>query len=257
MTRMRLRPAAPMWVSAESLNVAPALLGLPLASPRKRAAAMAIDLTLIAILANLSNGGLLLGLSLAWWLELRRRRGQKLTPRRTAMLWIVVALLLVLGVHEAWQSRDPAPRQRVARVAEPEAPEAAEAVEQLKARIARLESQLAAARRAPPLDPRDWLRRAADEIGLGYGWALVYFSLLPVAWPGQTVGKRLLGLQVRELTGRELTMTLNLKRYGGYAAGMATFGWGFLQLLWDHNRQAIQDKATHTVVVDCRGERAA
>ena len=33
---------------------------------------------------------------------------------------------------------------------------------------------------------------------------------------------------------------------------MATGGLGFLQILWDPNRQAIQDKTAHTVVVDLR-----
>ena len=41
-------------------------------------------------------------------------------------------------------------------------------------------------------------------------------------------------------------------RYGGYAAGMATGGLGFAQVLWDANRQAVQDKLAHTVVVDLR-----
>jgi hypothetical protein len=46
-------------------------------------------------------------------------------------------------------------------------------------------------------------------------------------------------------------------RYGGYAAGLATGGTGFLQVLWDPNRQAVEDKLAHTVVVDLRGPRAA
>jgi hypothetical protein len=45
---------------------------------------------------------------------------------------------------------------------------------------------------------------------------------------------------------------LALKRYGGYAAGMATGGLGFAQALWDANRQGLQDKAAHTVVIDLR-----
>jgi hypothetical protein len=45
----------------------------------------------------------------------------------------------------------------------------------------------------------------------------------------------------------------SLKRYGGYAAGLATGGLGLLQVLWDPNRQGLQDKAAHTVVLDLRG----
>jgi hypothetical protein len=33
---------------------------------------------------------------------------------------------------------------------------------------------------------------------------------------------------------------------------MATGGLGFLQVLWDVNRQGIQDRVAHTVVVDLR-----
>jgi hypothetical protein len=31
---------------------------------------------------------------------------------------------------------------------------------------------------------------------------------------------------------------------------------GLLQILWDPNRQAVEDKLAHTVVVDLRGPRA-
>ena len=38
-------------------------------------------------------------------------------------------------------------------------------------------------------------------------------------------------------------------RYGGYGAGFATGLLGFLQVYWDPNRQAIQDKISATVVI--------
>jgi hypothetical protein len=57
---------------------------------------------------------------------------------------------------------------------------------------------------------------------------------------------------VVELTGRPLTVMRCLRRYGGYAAGMATGGLGFAQALWDVNRQGIQDRVAHTVVIDLR-----
>ena len=86
-------------------------------------------------------------------------------------------------------------------------------------------------------------------------WFLVdwgYMVLLESLWSGQTVGKRLFGLRVVELTGKPLTLMTSFGRYGGYAAGMATGGLGFAQVLWDANRQAVQDKLAHTVVVDLR-----
>jgi uncharacterized RDD family membrane protein YckC len=117
-------------------------------------------------------------------------------------------------------------------------------------RIRTLEAQLEAARHPPGW--REQLDELIDAAGLSFGWGIVYFSLLPAWWGGQTVGKKLFGLRVVELTGQPMTVMRCLKRYGGYAAGMATGGLGFLQLLWDVNRQALQDKAAHTAVVDLR-----
>jgi uncharacterized RDD family membrane protein YckC len=93
------------------------------------------------------------------------------------------------------------------------------------------------------------------RLGLSFGWAIAYFTLLPFWWKGQTVGKRLFGLRIVELTGRPLGLMTCFGRYGGYAAGLATGGMGFLQVLWDPNRQAVQDKLAHTVVVDLRAPR--
>nr|WP_295082695.1 RDD family protein [uncultured Roseateles sp.] len=124
--------------------------------------------------------------------------------------------------------------------------------------IARLEAQVKAQQaeiQAHHFDPRAAFKRIVNEVGLSYFWALLYFSLLPVFWPGQTLGKKLLGLKVVELTGKTLTPMICFKRYGGYAAGMATGMTGFVQLFWDSNRQAIQDKTAHTVVIDARSSK--
>lgn len=122
-------------------------------------------------------------------------------------------------------------------------------------RIAELEQELAAARAAEPESGRGWratLTGLLDDLGLGFGWSIVYFSLLPALWRGQTVGKRLFGLRIVVLSGERLTPLRGLKRYGGYVAGMATGGLGFAQVLWEPNRQALHDKAAHTVVLDAR-----
>jgi len=115
-------------------------------------------------------------------------------------------------------------------------------------RISLLQHQLAQARKPKPFNPGQRILSWADEVGLGLGWAIVYFAVLPVWSKGQTVGKRLLGLRVVELSGKPITAMRAFKRYGGYAAGM----FGFAQVLWDPNRQAIQDKTAHTVVIDLR-----
>jgi RDD family len=126
-----------------------------------------------------------------------------------------------------------------------------------KTRIAELESQLAEAKKPKPFRLREEMKRVFAGIGLQFGWGIVYFSLLPAWWGGQTVGKKLFRLRVVEITGKPMTVMRCLKRYGGYAAGMATGGLGFTQMLWDPNRQGIQDKAAHTVVLDLRPGTAA
>jgi hypothetical protein len=271
-------------VAPEALNVAPSLLGQPLARPRRRAAAMLVDLIVIAFISAVANVWLLLGLvtvAIGW------ARAQRVAPAapRLGAWWLLAAAFAAAGV---WQLAQPGAPQAV-RTVEPAASaashaDAASAVAQLarvaaaamgaasaaqgrpdvetQLRIAALETALAAAQeqQRQPEKPRRWrdaLREVADEIGLGYGWSLVYFTLLPAWWRGQTVGKRFFGLAVVELTGKPLTVLLNLKRYGGYAAGLATGGLGLAQVWWDRNRQGIQDKAAHTVVIDLRRPREA
>ena len=124
--------------------------------------------------------------------------------------------------------------------------------DRLSDRVVELEAELADARKPTPFSLRSELRRLADSVGATFGWGIVYFTLLPAFWNGQTLGKRLLGLQVVELAGQPMTVMRGLRRYGGYAAGMATGGLGFAQALWDVNRQAIQDRAAHTAVLDLR-----
>jgi hypothetical protein len=311
------RAAAPdrrRWVSPEPLNVAPALVGLPLASPSRRALAVALDLAVIALLSDVSGFWLLAGLALVA-LQLRSRRGGATRGPRWVVGWMIAALVVLLALQQAgeqWQRwRQPvvhghgasglsagdadeadagdaesaAADARAAAAtasaalgsspatafiaptvvaaldaaasaaagAESAAASAASAPQRSDAqRIAQLEAELAEARRPKPLHWRERLGQMLDDLGAGLGWGIVYFSLLPAWWGGQTVGKKLFGLRVVELTGKPMTVMRCLKRYGGYAAGVATGGLGFVQALWDPNRQAIQDKTAHTVVIDLR-----
>jgi hypothetical protein len=96
---------------------------------------------------------------------------------------------------------------------------------------------------------RAFLRRIADDIGLGFGWAALYFTVFTTWWKGRTPGKRLMRLRVVRLSGEPLNWWDSFERYGGYAAGFATGLLGFAQVYWDPNRQAIHDRIGRTVVI--------
>lgn len=95
----------------------------------------------------------------------------------------------------------------------------------------------------------DWIRDAADEAGLVFGWGTVYITLFLALWDGRTPGKRVLDLQVVRVTGGPLGLLMSFERAGGYAAGLATGLLGFARVWWDPNRQAIHDKIAETVVI--------
>jgi uncharacterized RDD family membrane protein YckC len=267
-------------VAPEALNVAPSLVGQPLARPLRRAAAMLVDLAIIGVVSAVANVWLLLSLvtvGVGW-----ARRGQQAvsTAPRLGVWWLLAVAFAAAGVWELAQREAPqglravepaasAPSQagaasavaELARVAATAAGAASAPIDmqdvETRLRIAALEAALAAAQEQQHQAgrPRDWhdvTRAVADEIGLGYGWSLVYFTLLPAWWRGQTVGKRCFGIAVVELTGKPITLLLSLKRFGGYAAGLAIGGLGLAQVWWDRNRQGIHDKAAHTVVIDLR-----
>ena len=95
-----------------------------------------------------------------------------------------------------------------------------------------------------------WTKGILNDLGLGFGWAAFYFTVFTAWFDGQTLGKKLLRIRVIQLDGTKLSLWDSFGRYGGYGAGFATGLLGFLQIFWDANRQAIQDKISATVVID-------
>lgn len=60
-----------------------------------------------------------------------------------------------------------------------------------------------------------------------------------------------------QLTGKPRGLLTCFGRYGGYAAGPATGGAGLLQVLRDPDRQAVEDRLVHTLVIDLRAPRGS
>ena len=102
--------------------------------------------------------------------------------------------------------------------------------------------------------PSFWrlVRGTANDLGITVGWIGLYFTLFLAWWNGRTPGKYLLGIRVVRLSGEPLSLWFAFERFGGYAAGIATGLFGFAQLYWDPNRQAIHDRVARTVVVRTR-----
>lgn len=94
-----------------------------------------------------------------------------------------------------------------------------------------------------------WVEAIMSDLGLGLGWAALYFSVFTAWANGQTIGKKMCGIRVVKLDGNIPNLWESFGRYGGYGAGFATGLLGFLQLYWDPNRQAIQDKISETLVL--------
>jgi hypothetical protein len=95
-----------------------------------------------------------------------------------------------------------------------------------------------------------WIKGILADFGLGFGWAMLYFTFF-ISWnKGQTIGKLLTGIRVVQLDNQPITLWAAFSRQGGYGAGLATGLIGFAQILWDPNRQAIQDKVASTVVIN-------
>ncbi len=96
----------------------------------------------------------------------------------------------------------------------------------------------------------EYIKSLINDLGLGFGWAAFYFTVLTSIWKGQTIGKKLFKIRVLQLDGTPMSLWDSFGRYGGYGAGIATGLLGFLQIFWDPNRQAIHDKISSTVVID-------
>jgi hypothetical protein len=96
------------------------------------------------------------------------------------------------------------------------------------------------------------VRGTVNDLGITVGWFSLYFTLFLAWWNGRTPGKYLLGIRVVRLSGEPLSLWFAFERFGGYAAGIATGLFGFAQLYWDPNRQAIHDRVARTVVIRTR-----
>ncbi|MEE8488455.1 MAG: RDD family protein [Gemmatimonadota bacterium] len=126
-------------------------------------------------------------------------------------------------------------------------------IARLEARNGRLDDQLTRSREELDDERNKGILNSVigmlDELGLGLGWSGLYFTFCLGFWRGRTPGKKLLGIRVVRLDGRPLGYWVSFERFGGYAASLFTGLEGFARILWDRNRQALEDKLAETVVI--------
>ncbi len=240
------------YVTPYAFGVDDALLGKPLASPTRRLFSIGIDLLVVGSLTLMSTTAMavsVLLVSIVGWYKARTKNAEEgtnsIAPKAfgfaAVLSGIVVAFSLSLsGLNlEANFSGSESSLDRSAEVevntdTEKEQPTDSSAAKEAGADL--------------PLIER--LLEVFADLGSGFGWAALYFSAFTAWFGGQTVGKLLFRMRVVKIDGNMMSFWESLGRYGGYSAGLATGLLGFLQVIWDPNRQAIHDKISETVVID-------
>lgn len=271
-------------VTPDAFSVTPELLGTPLAEPWRRLVALLLDLVLIGFL-QLLGWRVLGGIAGLMLLRMATKRTDGATATRAQKFALGCAgatvFVVAIGVTTVMpplirmiaepDGEVPGPAAESAVTAMPEedaVPQQSEAardigdsIAALLARVDDLEDDLADSReehdelreQLAEAESRStlftWIRDAADEAGLVFGWGTIYLTLFLALWQGRTPGKKAMGLRVVRLNGEPLGLYMSLERAGGYMAGLATGLLGFAQVWWDPNRQAIHDKITETVVI--------
>lgn len=262
-------------VTPYAFGVSDALLGTPLALPSQRGMALIIDMLLVAILTSLNS---ISAAGVASWICFKASNREELNVsqgRRRKFIRGLGYLLLfgfVVSLYEVFDEqfasqtviKDPVPLAQSKSV--PATQTAAETTAQrdeeiipitddITINLSDLKSQLqedAEAQEKAPPSFLAYIQGFLADLGLSFGFSAMYFTVMTAWYRGQTPGKKLLGIKVIKLDGSTMGLWESFGRYGGYGAGLATGLLGFLQMFWDNNRQAIQDKISETLVVDAR-----
>lgn len=249
-------------VRTETLAVAPEIVGLTLAEPWRRLAAMIVDLAAIAALSLLTAPflGLALGLMLALILGTGKDAPFALRIARWVcrLLGAAVMVLSALALgHASFMRGDinldvlhatgesPAMKQTVFVPPNATYNQLRSATDDLSRQVESLKAEIRAADDSLP-------RRAqvlAGSAGVTFGWSGIYFTLLTGLFNGRTLGKFLFRTRAAKINGTRFTYFDGFVRQGGYVAGVAMGMIGFLKLLWEPNRQTVEDRIAATVVV--------
>ena len=246
--------------------MAPEVLGQPLAEPWRRLAAMLVDLVVIALLSLLSRPFLAMGTGVLLIVILGAKPDAPLALKTIRTLCRVVgAVIFLVGVLalgngtwlrsarvdvEALTGRGESGAMKQEVYVPPNA-----TASQLRASTAQLQDQVEKLKdeiRTRHTAGDSWVSQArafTRALGVTFGWSGIYFTLIAGTWNGRTLGKRLFGTRAVRINHAPLTYFDAFIRSGGYVAGVAMGMIGFLKLLWEPNRQAVEDRIAGTVVI--------
>jgi len=263
-------------VTPDAFTVSDKLLGLPLATPKRRAAAIGLDLLIIQQLSHI--GSTLLGLSIiVIFILLANAKGRKTVGTFRRSLFRILAILMfiylvvvesmsyyetrefsllksdkssipVAELYDNEQLNDDEQHNKIESAIDKDL-SVNEQLSLAKQQIKDLEDDNAVLSTNEDSDLMDILEALAMKFGYGFGWAGVYFTLFTYLLHGQTPGKFVFRIKVVQLDGQRLSVWNSFARYGGYAASVVTGLAGFLQIFWDPNRQGLHDKVSSTVVI--------
>jgi len=241
-------------VTDEPYRIEPALLGRPLASFRRRAAAFAVDLALFGVLVvalfvgvtalafHRSDGRLFADLRAARAAP-EAERAARFADVGSRFLAIMIerdpgllddeaeAVLRDGGVAGLWASLN-------------------RGDDDLTVTVTHGKSKIVPtpAGRELELGTDALMGGLANFYNVG-GLFVAWFTATTRLGRGRTAGKLLLRARVVRLDGRPLSWWDCFGRAGGYGASAATALLGFLEAAWHPNRQAIHDRIAGTVVV--------
>ena len=222
-------PETRRYLTPYAFSVDQQLLGLPLASPSKRFWGMFIDLLIVLSLSIISAKNMAICIIL---LSLYAAATNSGIGRPIAILICAAAIAFIVIASSL--DKASMPTDNSATISQSEVKTVNE--DDLSSDLGFFE----------------WLDQKGLELGLGIGWAALYFTAVTALFQGRSVGKIVTGTRVQKIDGSKLSWWECFERYGGYSAGLATGLLGFFQVYWDANRQAIHDKVSETVVIDTR-----
>lgn len=237
------------YITAYAFTVNDSLIGKALASPTRRLLSILLDTIVIGSLTLMSTSVMaacVMVVSIVGSIKARNKDAHDGTssfaPQVLSIAAVISGLFLVVSLFVWWLSSGS--------VLDLIQGQSGDQVSLSQAELEKQSEGGSGDNSEQELSVVSWLQAALTDLGIGFGWAAIYFSASTAWFHGQTLGKALFRIRVLKIDGKELSLWESFERYGGYSAGLATGLLGFLQVIWDPNRQAIHDKISETVVID-------